>query len=120
MYSRLVVIAASLTAVLVSSSALPQGYRWLDTSPVAHFSDKDWSMLRSTARPLLDDGADGSQASWENTDSGSYGSIKVLNTFQKDGRRCRRTYFSNSAAGFHGTGIFNLCKVADGSWKIAP
>jgi surface antigen len=116
----MVVVAATLAAVLVSTSAFAQGFRWLDTSPVAHFNDEDWDMLRSTARPLLDNGADGSEDSWKNPDSGSYGSIKVLNTFQKDGLRCRRTYFSNSAGGFHGTGIFNLCKVADGSWKIAP
>lgn len=120
MYLRTVHIAVSLAAILLSASAFAQGYRWLDTSPVAHFNDEDWTMLRSTARAVLDNGADGTEDSWRNPDSGSYGSIKVLNTYEQNGLRCRRTYFSNSAGGFHGTGIFNLCKVADGTWKIAP
>jgi hypothetical protein len=112
--------AVSLAALVVSASAFGQGYRWLDTSPIQHFTDEDWTLLRSTARDVLDNGADGSEDSWENSDSGASGSIKVLNTYEKDGLRCRRTYFANSAGGFHGTGIFNLCKVADGTWKIAP
>ncbi len=120
MYPRTVFLAVSLAAILLSTAAFAQGYRWLDTSPAAHFNDEDWTMLRSTARELLDNGADGTEDSWENPASGSSGSIKVLNTYQQNGLRCRRTYFSNSAGGFHGSGIFSLCKVADGSWKIAP
>lgn len=76
--------------------------------------------MRSTTREVLDNGADGTQKTWENPDSGASGTIKVLNTYEQNGLRCRRTHFSNSAGGFDGAGTFNLCKVADGSWKIAP
>lgn len=112
--------AVTLAATLMPAAATGQGYRWLDTSPAAHFTDEDWTMLRSTAREVLDNAADGTEDSWKNPDSGASGTIKVLNTYEQEGLRCRRTYFANSAGGFHGTGIFNLCKVADGSWKIAP
>ena len=120
MHPRTALIAATVAAALIQTPAFAQGYRWLDTSPVRHFTDEDWSLLRSTAREVLDNGADGSEDSWENPDSGSSGSIKVLSSFQQDGLHCRRAHFSNSAGGFHGSGIFNLRRVADGSWKIAP
>ncbi len=119
MYQRSAFVVAFVAAVLISASAFGQGYRWLETSPVKFFTDKDWTMLKSTARKLLDSGADGAEGSWENPDSGSHGTIKVLNTYKYEGLRCRRTHFSNSAGGFHSSGIYGLCKVADGTWKVA-
>ncbi len=77
-------------------------------------------MLRATAREVLDNGADGTEASWSNPATENSGSIKVLNTYEENGLRCRRTEFSNHARGLSGSGIHRLCKVADGTWKIAP
>ena len=114
------ICTAVLTADLLSAPASAQGYPWLDTLPVAHFTDEDWSMLRGTTRELVDNGADGKEDSWKNSASGSDGSVKVLNTYEHNELRCRRAYSSNSAGRFNGSGVYSLCKVADGSWKIAP
>lgn len=112
--------AVVLAANLLSAAAFGQGYRWLDTSPVKHFTEEDWNLFRSTMQETLDNGADGSEGTWENPDSGGHGSIKVLSSFEQEGLRCRRARLSNSAGGFEGGGTFNLCKVADGTWKFAP
>ena len=76
--------------------------------------------MRGTMREVLDNGEDGAQDSWKNPDSGASGTIKVFNTFEQNGLRCRRASFSNSAGGFEQTSTYNLCKVADGTWKFAP
>ena len=76
--------------------------------------------MRGTMSEVLDNGADGAEDSWENPDSGASGAIQVLNTYEENGLQCRRARFSNSAGGFEGISYFNLCKVADGSWKFAP
>lgn len=120
MYFRTFLSAAAAAALLVSASAMGQGYRWLDTSPVRFFTDADWEILRSTARKTLDNGADGTEASWSNPDTDASGSIKVLSTYQENGLRCRKTQITNQARGLAGSGIFRLCKVADGTWKISP
>jgi surface antigen len=33
--------------------------------------------------------------------------------------KCREAEYTNHAGGFNGGGKFVLCRVADGSWKLA-
>ena len=116
--SALLITAA--VAIFVSATARSQTYRWLDTSPIKFFTDQDWEIMRSTARRTLDDAKDGTTANWSNPETEASGSITVISTYEEEGRRCRKTKFFNSARGLTGSGIFRLCKVEDGTWKIAP
>ena len=92
-----VLVAAAFAAALIHTTAAAQGYGWLDTSPVRFFTDGDWEVLRGTARNALDNAADGTTASWKNPETDATGSVTVLNTYEEDGRKCRRTKFFNSA-----------------------
>lgn len=117
---RVIFLTAAIAAALVTVSAQGQGYRWLDTSPIKFFSDEDWELMRSTARKTLDNSRDGTTANWSNPETDASGSITVISTYEEDGRRCRKTKFYNSARGLTGSGIFRLCRIEDGTWKIAP
>lgn len=119
MHYRTLLSAAAAAAIFASATATAQGYRWLDTSPVRFFTDEDWEMLRATAREALDNGADGTEVSWKNADTDVSGTIMVMNTYEENGLRCRKTKFLNHARGLTGGGIYRLCKVADGKWKIS-
>ncbi len=112
-----------LPLLVAAPAATAQGggqYGWLRGSPIIKFTDKDWELLRSNARTALDDEPDGTTTSWGNPDTGHSGSITVISSFEKDGRRCRKARFSNEAGNLSGTETHDLCKVADGTWKIAP
>lgn len=116
-------LASAITAMVAIFLSVPvqsQTYKWLDTSPIKFFTDQDWEIMRSTARQTLDGADDGTTATWSNPETEASGSITVINTYEEEGRRCRRTKFFNSARGLTGSGIFRLCKIEDGSWKIAP
>lgn len=110
-----------LTLVLAPASAQGGGqYGWLRASPLSVFTEVDWEMMRKNARGALDNGADGSTASWQNPDTGHSGSVSVLSSYEEDGRRCRKAKFTNEARGMIGIQTHRLCKVDDGTWKIAP
>ncbi len=115
-----ILASVALTTMLVSTPALSAGqFGWLENSPVSHFTDDDWARLRETARNTLNNAEDGTKAEWSNPSTGAEGSVQVLNTYEEDGRTCRRTKFYNSAGGLTGGGVYPLCQVEGGSWKIA-
>ena len=120
MRKSVIYMMAAVIAAFASVPVSGQGYRWLDTSPIKFFSDEDWELMRSTARKTLDDARDGTTANWSNPETDASGSITVISTYEEDGRRCRKTKFYNSVRGLTGSGIFRLCRIEDGTWKIAP
>ena len=117
---RTSVLSMAVVLLIGSTAVQATGYRWLDTSPLRHFTDADWDMMRSNARAALDSGADGAQADWKNDSTGASGYIKVISSYEEEGRKCRKAEFSNSARGMTGGGIFRLCKADDGTWKLSP
>ncbi|QYZ64875.1 MAG: hypothetical protein OI74_11965 [Gammaproteobacteria bacterium (ex Lamellibrachia satsuma)] len=93
--------------------------RWLQYSPVRYFTDKDWDMMKETARELFNSGKDGDSAAWENPESGNQGSLKALSTMEKGGTTCREAEITNQAGKRSGTSRFTFCRQADGTWKIS-
>ena len=118
-----ITFCALFSLSLALAPAFAQGggqYGWLRASPLSVFTEVDWEMLRKNARGALDGAADGTTASWENPDTGHSGSVTVLSSYEEDGRRCRKAKFTNEARGMTGIQTHRLCKVDDGTWKIAP
>ena len=119
MLTRILTISALLTTVLFSGNVSALNFGWLDTSPLRYFADSDWVLLRSTMQKALDSGTDGDTAKWHNPDTEAAGSIKLINSYQEEGKHCRKVEIANSARGLHDGGIFRLCKIGD-TWKVAP
>lgn len=112
-----------VTLMLISMCMLPvvssaSGWQWLEQSPLSHFTDEDKQIMRSTARDALENAKDGTKIGWENPETGHSGSVKPINTIEKDGTTCRKTRFFNSAEGLTAIQIHRLCKQKDGTWKI--
>lgn len=78
-------------------------YDWLKESPAGHFTDEDWKLLRNAARHVLDNGKDGTMERWKNRSTGHFGSIQPMNTFHREGMRCRKATFSNDAGSLAST-----------------
>ncbi len=118
MYPRLLALA-----LLVASAALPfaghgANMRFLEFSPSAFFTDKDWDLIRDAAQDLLDNQKDGTTVTWKNDESGFNGTLTVLSTYADFGTTCRRMKVFSDAIQVSATRIVNMCKNKEGLWKI--
>jgi surface antigen len=114
------VLLAMLACVLVTEASLASAnLRWLDYSPVRHFTDKDWELARAAAHDALENAADGTAVEWENPESGAHGSMTPLTTNDRNGRTCRDLKIRNHAAKLDGGGTYEFCRQDDGTWAAA-
>ena len=116
--SIFVIPILALSCLLPSVSAAG-AWSWMEQSPVTHFTPEDKQIMRKTAKDTLDNAKDGTKIGWENPETGHSGSVKPINTTERNGMTCRKTRFFNSAEGLTAIQIHRLCKQKDGSWKIA-
>ena len=64
----------------------------------------------------------GTTASWSNTESGNYGSIKLLKKYSVNGRPCESvgyTLATRKMATSPEHYMLNSCLLPDGSWRIS-
>jgi surface antigen len=109
--------------LLVASSTLPSAghasnMRFLEFSPSAFFTEKDWELLRSAARDLLNNHKDGESVSWKNDDNGFNGKLTAIESFRDFGTTCRRIKVFSDAIQVSATRIVNLCRNKEGVWKV--
>jgi hypothetical protein len=92
--------------------------RFLEFSPSAFFTEKDWDLLKAAADDLLNDRKDGESITWKNEASGYNGKLTVLRTFADFGTTCRRMRVFSDAIQVSATRVVNMCKNKEGLWKI--
>jgi len=110
-----------LAALLLALTGPVQAgnFRWLDSSAVRYFSDRDWELFAETAEQALGEGKDGQRFEWNNPKSNSSGSMMpgaADSAF--DGKDCRRLEIESQAKGVSGKSTHTLCRQPDGDWKI--
>ena len=111
-------LALALCALSSSSHAV---WQWMRGSALSDFRESDWTLLRQTARMVLDDKPDHEQVNWTNPETGNRGSIIVLATFSHEGKRCRRAAMRNlTFRGRDDKAAYSLCQQADGDWIFVP
>jgi surface antigen len=113
----------SALVLVVASIALPltlhaSNMRFLEFSPSAFFTEKDWELLRGAAKDLLDNHKDGDSVSWKNEESGHNGKLTVLDTYADFGTTCRRMKVFSDAIEVSATRLVNMCRNKEGLWKI--
>ena len=113
----------SVLVLVVASIALPAtvhaaNMRFLEFSPSAFFTEKDWELLRGAAKELLDNHDDGGSVSWKNEQTGHNGSLTVLDTYADFGTTCRRMKVFSDAIEVSATRLVNMCKNKEGLWRI--
>lgn len=106
--------------LLVLPLAQGANFRWLDSSPARHFSDRDWQLLGDTVDLALNTGRDGQRFEWSNPDTGSSGTLEPAPaTGRYAGGGCRRLKMENHAGNESSRSSHTFCRQEDGSWKIA-
>lgn len=109
--------------LVVAVFALPwsvdaSNMRFLEFSPSASFTEKDWELVKAAADDLLDNHKDGESVTWKNEESGFNGKLTVLNTFRDFGTTCRRMRVFSDAITVSATRVVNVCKNKEGLWKV--
>lgn len=79
-------------------------------------SDTDRAAMREALGEILRQYRAGAEASWETETRG--GTASLIETFDRDGMECALVHHVFTKGGGYSYEI-PLCKVADGSWKIA-
>ncbi|NIM27016.1 MAG: hypothetical protein GTO28_02950 [Gammaproteobacteria bacterium] len=118
MQPRLSVIVALVLSTLLPPASQASNMRFLEFSPSAFFTEKDWALLRSAARDLLDNQKDGASVTWKNDETGYNGKLTVLTTYADFGTTCRRVRIFSDALEVSATRLVNMCKNKEGEWKI--
>ncbi len=107
------ILGLSLTPVY---AALNLG--WMKNSPVRHFNDADWTLLKQAVATALNEKDNGEIVEWKNDESGNHGTLKPVSRVEVDGRECRDVEVRNFAGNLVGGGTFRLCRMEDGEWKL--
>ncbi len=80
-------------------------------------SDEDLEKMKGALREALEQKKVGATADW-NSSSGRAGHVEILELFEKQGMDCQTVKHTFTAGGGR-LYTLPLCKVEDGSWKIA-
>lgn len=112
--------AAALLAVALCNAALAQNIEFLHRGPIAYMDEVDKQILTDTFNAALGNAEDGEKVQWSNPDSGSQGTIEVLDTHEDYGTTCRTVRTHSEAGGREGGGVYRLCLADDDTWQFAP
>jgi surface antigen len=107
-------IATAIAAIAVPASAQMLAPWFKDTIGM---SGEDMAKMKGALKEAVDQKKVGATADWTSS-SGRAGHVEILELFEKDGMECQTVKHSFTAGGGR-TYTLPLCKVADGSWKIA-
>jgi surface antigen len=107
-------IATAIAAIAVPASAQMLAPWFKDTIGM---SGEDMAKMKGALKEAVDQKKVGATADWTSS-SGRAGHVEILELFEKDGMECQTVKHSFTAGGGR-TYTLPLCKVTDGSWKIA-
>jgi surface antigen len=107
-------IAATMAAFIVPASAQMLA-PWFKDS--VGMSEEDMAKMKGALKEAVDQKKVGATADWTSS-SGRAGHVEILELFEKNGMECQTVKHSFTAGGGK-TYTLPLCKVEDGSWKIA-
>ncbi len=81
--------------------------------------NRDKRLAAETAQRALETAPTGSAVTWQNPDSGHYGSITPVKTYQTaSGAYCREYQQTVTIGGKQENAYGTACRQPDGSWKI--
>lgn len=108
-----------IAALLAVSSVTPAAnLGFLRNALIRDLSDSDWQQLVETTIDALENAPDGAKREWRNADTGHFGSVRVIKTFETHDLPCRKIALTNHTASQTGSGAFTLCKVGGQGWRL--
>ena len=116
-FDRLLIRSALVLALAAMAAPGHAVWQWMRGAALTDFKESDWTMLRETAREVLNNRPDHEQVNWSNPETGNRGSIIALATFSHEGRKCRRAAIRNlTFRGRDDKAAYSLCQQEDGDW----
>jgi hypothetical protein len=113
LFSRLSVIF-----LIINTSSVWASWDWITETAIGQFTAEDIEMLKATGRDALDNQPDNAVVHWNNPETGNSGSIKITNTRELDGMKCRSALLKNRTKLIDGNVRYLLCQYEDSTWKI--
>ena len=108
--------AAALALACLPAAAINEMFA--KDAPIANMTAQDLDAWNAALRDALDRGHDGESFDWKNAGTSASGTIRLLETFERGGLRCRGVALSNTVRGATSRTAWNLCKTPEG-WKFA-
>lgn len=103
-------IAATIIGTLVGAGIGNQIGASLDRADQAYYNQ--------TSQRALETASTGQTLQWQNPDSGNYGTITPVKTYQEAGTYCREYNQKIVVGGKTQQGYGKACRQPDGSWQI--
>ena len=120
MKARPVLLALTAVALLAAAPVRAQNYQFLQYTPAFYFTDADWKLFEGAIAGALNDRPVGTPVEWNNPATGASGSVKVLKAVDdREGLPCREVEVASQARKINNRSVQTMCRVADGTWKIA-
>ena len=117
--NKWIILTSALFGAFICSSSYAVNLQFLNESaPAYHFTDEDFSLLRSSIQKALNENQDGEKLIWHNPKSDNRGLVKPLNTIQEKGTICRKTQLINKAKDKIAKTHYRFCKQPSGEWKV--
>ena len=115
---RHILLSASI-AILLAASAAPVVAQMLAPGfkDSVGLSAEDLEQMKGALKAAVDQKKVGATADWTSS-SGRAGHVEVLELFEKQGMECQTVKHTFTAGGGR-LYTLPLCKVEDGTWKIA-
>ncbi len=117
------VVTAGLAASALAPAALGQGLSpstGVFGSQGLNLSKSDTEILNKTIRQAVETLPNGQEAEWENPETGTHGIVVPVNKFERKGLPCREVHLFVTPRGKDSRHFrLPLCKVPEGTWKIA-
>jgi surface antigen len=108
-------------SVMILSSSVEAQYGGLSGGRLENpfFTPEDRQIIREIADNMLNDDPDGSSRPWSNTKSGSSGNLSIVRSYEYKGMPCRDLEVDNKTGERKGQWALRMCRIKDGTWKIA-
>jgi len=85
----------------------------------ALYQGDDTKIIAQVGGDMLRNAADGETRPWSNPQTGHGGSITIIRSYKRGEMPCRDARVNSSAEQRNITYVLPLCRIADGTWKIA-
>jgi surface antigen len=110
-------LAVVVCVAVARLAAAQSNMGFLAKSPAGHFDSRDWTLLKSALREVLNDTGEGARRGWHNEANGHGGTVRALKFYNDgQGRPCKDVQVDSSAGGYTGSYRYGACRDATGAW----
>jgi surface antigen len=111
-------VQALVLLLACQGGAMAANMGFLSKTPMSRFNDQDNKMLQAAFQKAMNDSADGTTVEWKNDNTTSGGTITPIESFERQGAKCRKTKVTTEHKLLKNEGEYSFCKTSSGAWKM--